>query len=118
MPENDPDRSARTPLEMLRGVTRRVATAESLEVVLQSIAAALVEQADAANTRIFLALTDADCPVCQSTGTGEPGPAPVRAGPALRAPVPVVRTRKEFLTVFPWIPRCRPRSNGACASRS
>jgi hypothetical protein len=48
------------PLEMLRGVTRHLATAESLEVVLQSIAAALVEQADATNSRIFLALTDAE----------------------------------------------------------
>ncbi len=75
MPENDPDGSARTPLGMLRGVTRRVATAESLEVVLQSIAAALVEQADAANARIFLALTDADCPVCHATGAGGSGSA-------------------------------------------
>ena len=54
MPEHDAAGPTRTPLEMLRGVTRRVATAESLEVVLQSIAAALVEQADAANARIFL----------------------------------------------------------------
>jgi len=68
--------STRTPLEMLRGVTRRVATAESLEVVLQSIAAALVEQADATNARIFLALTDADCPVCHSKGPGDAGPVP------------------------------------------
>jgi formate hydrogenlyase transcriptional activator len=62
--------SARTPLEMLRGVTRHVATAESLEVVLQSIAAALVEQADAANARIFLAVTDDDCPVCRAQPAG------------------------------------------------
>jgi len=41
VPENDTGGSARTPLEMLRGVTRHVATAESLEVVLQSIATAL-----------------------------------------------------------------------------
>ena len=75
VPENDTDGSARTPLEMLRGVTRRVATADSLEVVLQSIAAALVEQADAANARIFLALTDADCPVCHATGAGGSGSA-------------------------------------------
>jgi hypothetical protein len=58
--ENDRGGSARMPLEMLRGVTRHIATAESLEVVLQSIAAALVEQADATNSRIFLALTDAE----------------------------------------------------------
>ena len=72
MPENDTGGSARTPLEMLRGVTRHVATAESLEVVLQSIAAALVEQADATNSRIFLALTDDECPVCRSPRSGEP----------------------------------------------
>ena len=70
MPENDTGGSARTPLEMLRGVTRHVATAESLEVVLQSIATALVDQAHAANSRIFLALTDDECPVCRSPGSG------------------------------------------------
>jgi formate hydrogenlyase transcriptional activator len=70
VPENDTGGSARTPLEMLRGVTRHVATAESLEVVLQSIAAALVEQADATNSRIFLALTDDECAVCRSQRTG------------------------------------------------
>jgi hypothetical protein len=62
--ENTADEPTRTPLEMLRGVTRHLATAESLEVVLQSIATALVNQADAVNSRIFLALTDAECPVC------------------------------------------------------
>lgn len=70
MSEHEASGSTRTPLEMLRGVTRHVATAESLEVVLQSIAAALVEQADATNSRIFLALTDDECPVCRSPGTG------------------------------------------------
>jgi transcriptional regulator with GAF, ATPase, and Fis domain len=75
VPQNDAGGSARTPLEMLRGVTRHVATAESLEAVLQSIAAALVEQARALNARIFLALTEADCPVCQDMRTESPGPA-------------------------------------------
>jgi formate hydrogenlyase transcriptional activator len=74
--ENDRGDSARTPLEMLRGVTRQVATAESLEVVLHSIAAALIEQAHATNSRIFLALTDAECPVCRSKGPGGSGPLP------------------------------------------
>jgi formate hydrogenlyase transcriptional activator len=74
VPENDRDGSARTPLEMLRGVTRHLATAEDLDVVLQSIAAALVEQADATNARIFLALTDGECPVCRSQKTGGAGP--------------------------------------------
>jgi len=77
--EHEGSGSSRTPLEMLRGVTRRVATAESLEVVLQSIAAALVEQADATNARIFLALTDAECPMCHSRGAGGGGPAYERA---------------------------------------
>ena len=76
MPGNNPAGSARTPLEMLRGVTRHVATAESLEVVLQSIAAALVEQADATNARIFLALTGAECPVCRSQESGAAGRSP------------------------------------------
>ncbi len=70
MPENNPGGSTRTPLEMLRGVTRRVATAERLEVVLQSIATALVDQAEAANARIFLALTDDQCPVCRRDAAG------------------------------------------------
>jgi len=76
VPENATSGSARTPLEMLRGVTRHVATAENLEVVLQSIAAALVEQADATNARIFLALTDGECPVCRSREPGIAGPPP------------------------------------------
>jgi formate hydrogenlyase transcriptional activator len=66
VPENNATGPARTPLEMLRAVIRHVATADSLEVVLQSIAAAMVEQADAANARIFLALTGGECPVCRS----------------------------------------------------
>jgi formate hydrogenlyase transcriptional activator len=72
--------SMRTPLEMLRGVTRCLATAENLEVVLQSIAEALVEQADATNSRILLALSDAECPVCRSQGLPTAAPlSPERA---------------------------------------
>jgi formate hydrogenlyase transcriptional activator len=74
MPEHDRGDSTSTPLEMLRGVTRHLATAEDLDVVLQSVAAALVEQADATNSRIFLALSDAECPVCRSQGPGPAGP--------------------------------------------
>ena len=74
MPENHAGGSARTPLEMLRGVTRHVATTESLEVVLESIAAALVEQADATNARIFLALGADECPVCRARPAGAVGP--------------------------------------------
>ena len=93
MPGNNGGGSARTPLEMLRGVTRHVATAESLEVVLQSIATALVEQADATNARIFLALTDTDCPVCHSKGPGDAGPAPYQR--ALHCVASAGRTEEE-----------------------
>ena len=101
MPENDTGGSARTPLEMLRGVTRHVATAESLEVVLQSIAAALVEQADATNSRIFLALTDDECPVCRSprSPVSTITSSYVRAGPPLR------RERRAYHRRAPAPPR-------------
>lgn len=67
--------SAQAPLEMLRGVTRCLATTEDLEVVLQSITEALVKQADATTARILLALNDAECPVCRAR---HPGGAPVQ----------------------------------------
>jgi transcriptional regulator with GAF, ATPase, and Fis domain len=80
VPENDPGGSARPPLEMLRGVTRHVATAEDLEEVLQSIVAALVAQAGAANARIYLALTDDECLVCRTEKERAPRPpSPERA---------------------------------------
>ena len=80
MPQNLPGSPPRAPHEMLREVTRRLATAESLEVVLHSIAAALVEHADATNARIFLALADDECPVCRAEAGGSArGPASPRA---------------------------------------
>jgi transcriptional regulator with GAF, ATPase, and Fis domain len=95
VPQTDTGGSARTPLEMLRGVTRHVATAESLELVLQSIAAALVEQADATNARIFLALTDDECPVCRSQETASSGS--VRYERALHCVASAGRTTDEHL---------------------
>jgi formate hydrogenlyase transcriptional activator len=95
VPENDTSGLARTPLEMLRGITRHVATAESLEVVLQSIVAALVEQADATNARIFLALTDDECPVCRSKS--EPPPGVPASGRALHCVASAGYTTQEHL---------------------
>ena len=95
MPENDLAGSARPPLEMLRGVTRHVATAESLEVVLQSIAAALVEQAGATNARIFLAITDDECPVCRPPQAGARGTHTLE--PALHCVASAGHTTEEHL---------------------
>jgi formate hydrogenlyase transcriptional activator len=52
-------------LEMLRGITRQMATAEDLETVLQSIASALVERGGALLSRIFLLMGDLDCRLCR-----------------------------------------------------
>ena len=114
MPENDRGGSARTPLEMLRGVTRHVATAESLEVVLQSIVAALVEQADAANARIFLALTDDECPVCRSESAGRRA-AGVRAGPPLRRERRAHRREEHLPHRVSFDSPLPPAIHGACA---
>jgi formate hydrogenlyase transcriptional activator len=53
------------PLEMLRGVTRHLATAEELEPVLRSIVSALVERGGAILARIFLLVADDECDVCR-----------------------------------------------------
>jgi DNA-binding NtrC family response regulator len=51
-------------LDVLRGVTRHMATADNMETVLRSITTALVEHADATVAHIFLYLRDDECPVC------------------------------------------------------
>lgn len=56
---------APAPLEMLRAVTRGLASAENLETVLQSMAHAMVDHAGAALSRIFLLIPDSECPVCR-----------------------------------------------------
>ena len=67
-------------LDVLRGVTRHMATAEDLETVLRSITTALVERADATVAHIFLYLHDDECPVCrQSTAPGSRPPNEERA---------------------------------------
>ena len=52
-------------LEMLRGITRQMATADDLDTVLQSIAHALVERAEAVAARIFLVMEDHECSICR-----------------------------------------------------
>jgi formate hydrogenlyase transcriptional activator len=54
-----------TQFDMLRGVTRQMATAEDLDSVLRSIATALVERGDALLSRIFLQMYDHECPICR-----------------------------------------------------
>jgi len=61
-------------LDVLRGVTRHMATAEDLETVLRSITTALVDRADATVAHIFLYLHDQECPVCRTQAA--PGPMP------------------------------------------
>ena len=52
-------------IDVLRGVTRHMATAEDMETVLASITTAIVEHAEAAVAHIFLYLHDDECPVCR-----------------------------------------------------
>src|SRR5690349_18249654 len=66
-------------LDVLRGVTRHMATAEDLETVLRSITTALVERADATVAHIFLYLHDDECPVCRTKSPGQRGPDNQRA---------------------------------------
>ena len=48
-------------LEMLRRITRQMATAEDLETVLRSITTSLAQHGDAILARIFLLVTDREC---------------------------------------------------------
>ena len=67
-------------LELLRGITRQMATAEDLQTVLRSITAAIVERGEAIQTRIFLILEDHDCAICRPRiDAGELKPEPGRA---------------------------------------
>jgi formate hydrogenlyase transcriptional activator len=52
-------------LDMLRGVTRQLATASDAEAVLHSIVAPLAERAGAVMARIFLHLHDHECSYCR-----------------------------------------------------
>ncbi|HJU68287.1 MAG TPA: sigma 54-interacting transcriptional regulator [Gemmatimonadaceae bacterium] len=54
-----------TPLDTLRTITRQMATVEDLQVVLRSITTTLVDQAAAVIARVFLLMTDHDCPHCR-----------------------------------------------------
>ncbi|HKG91702.1 MAG TPA: sigma 54-interacting transcriptional regulator [Gemmatimonadaceae bacterium] len=55
-------------LEMLRRVTRSLAAAPDLSVVLGSITSALVEHAGAALARVALYLGDDECDICRTRG--------------------------------------------------
>ena len=67
-------------LELLRGITRQMATAEDLQTVLRSIIAAIVERGEAIQTRIHLILEDQDCAICRPRiEAGELEPEPGRA---------------------------------------
>jgi formate hydrogenlyase transcriptional activator len=52
-------------LDVLRRVTRHMATAENLETVLQSIVNAPIDRGDAVLVRIFLLMNDHECAVCR-----------------------------------------------------
>ena len=52
-------------LDMLRGITRQMSTAEDLETVLQSITNALVDRGQAVLARIFLLMQDHECATCR-----------------------------------------------------
>ena len=52
--------------ELLRGITRQMATAENMETVLRSIVDALVERGQAVLARIFLLIPDTECPICRT----------------------------------------------------
>jgi formate hydrogenlyase transcriptional activator len=60
-----PPAAADEQIEMLRGITRRMATADDLELALRSIVTALVERADATLARIFLCMRDHECAICR-----------------------------------------------------
>src|SRR4051812_37743269 len=53
-------------LDMLRGITRQMATSEDFETVLQSIVNAPVERGQAVLARIFLLLKEQECAVCRA----------------------------------------------------
>ena len=55
-------------LDGLRAITRRIATADDLPTVLQSITSALVEHTGADLARVALYLADEECDVCRALG--------------------------------------------------
>jgi formate hydrogenlyase transcriptional activator len=52
-------------LQMLRDVTRQMATAEDFETVLQSIVSALGDREPGILARVFLLMEDQQCPICR-----------------------------------------------------
>jgi formate hydrogenlyase transcriptional activator len=106
-------------LEMLRGITRQMATAEDFETVLQSIVRGLVDRGEAVLARIFLLLEDQECTICRkridagqmkatkerclhlvAEGGGPPGSANLFHRLPLDSKLPVAeiaRTRRAYL---------------------
>ena len=67
-------------LQMLRGITRQMATAEDFETVLQSIVTALVDRGAGILARIFLFMEDHECAICRPrVGAGQMPAYPGRA---------------------------------------
>ena len=64
-PPPDEEQLSDASLEMLRGITRQMATADDLETVLDSIVSALQEQHHTVLTRIFLLMNDHECAICR-----------------------------------------------------
>ena len=68
-------------LEMLRGITRQMATAEDFETVLQSIVSALGDREPGILARVFLLMEDHQCGICRPRV--EAGQMPAHSGRAL-----------------------------------
>jgi len=68
-------------LEMLRGITRQMATAEDFETVLQSIVSALGDREPGILARVFLLMEDHQCGICRPRV--EAGQMPAHPGRAL-----------------------------------
>ena len=106
-------------LDMLRGITRQMATSDDFETVLQSIVSGLVDRGQAVLARIFLLVEDQDCVICRARidagqmkpttermlhlvaeGGGPPGSANIFHRLPLDSRLPVAeiaRTRQAFL---------------------
>jgi len=106
-------------LEMLRGITRQMATADDFETVLKSIVSGLVGGGQAVLARIFLLEEDHECAICRrridagqmkatkerclhlvAEGGGPPGSASLFHRLPLDSKLPVAeiaRTRQAFL---------------------
>ncbi|AHG93010.1 sigma-54 factor interaction domain-containing protein (plasmid) [Gemmatirosa kalamazoonensis] len=86
---------ARSQLEMLRRVTRSMATTHDLSTILRSIATALVEHGGASVARVFLYLADDECEICRAGRPAEAVPADGERGLHLSASAGILGTRYD-----------------------